>query len=87
MNATFTDLESSSSKSNDDVDKDGNYTTFMAISSVDATSHLKEINEKDGDELEANPNEDEIVPETKFSHYQFSDNEGEDDKEELFVLQ
>ncbi|KAF3962375.1 hypothetical protein CMV_013105 [Castanea mollissima] len=47
----------------------------MAISSVDATSHLVEIKEKDGDDLKTNTTVFEVVPGTNFSHSQFSNNE------------
>lgn len=43
----------------------------MAISNGDATTHLDEINEEDGDDLETIPTEKEVVPETNFSNYQF----------------
>lgn len=57
--------------SDDEVDEDGNYITFMAISNGDATTHLDEINEEDGDDLETIPTEKEVIPETNFSNYQF----------------
>ena len=87
MSATLSDSKRSSSKSDDEANEVGNYTTFIAISSGDAKSHLDEINEEDGDYLKAIPTEDEVVPETNFSHYQFSNNEEEDGKKDLVVLQ
>lgn len=87
MSATLSDSKSSSSKSDDEADEDRNYTTLVAISSGDAKSHLDEINEEDDADLKAIPTEDEVVPETNFSHYQFSNTEEEDGKKELVVLQ
>ena len=82
MTTTLSDSESLSSEF-DDVDEDGNYTASMAISSVDAATHLDQINEEEGDDLEENPIEDEVVPETNFIHYQFSENEEENDNKEF----
>lgn len=83
--ATHTDLENSPYESDNNADEYGNYMAFIAISSVDVAFHLEEINEEDGDELEADPTEDEVDRETNFSHYRFSNNE-EDGKEELVVI-
>ena len=59
----------------------------MAISCADAATHLDEINEEEGDDLEENPTEDKVVPKTNFTHYQFLENEEENDNKELEVLQ
>ena len=45
----------------------------MAISCANATTHLDEINEEEGDDFEENPTGDEVVPETNFTHYQFTE--------------
>lgn len=87
MNATLSNSGNSSSESDDDVDEDGNYTAFMAISSVNAISHLEEINEDDDGDLEVEPTESKVAPETDFNHYQFSDNKDEEEREDLVNLQ
>ena len=43
----------------------------MDISNANATSHPEEINKEDGDNLEVDPTEDEVVSKTNFFHYQF----------------
>ena len=46
----------------------------MEISNANVAAHLEEINKEDGDNLEADPTEDEVVLKTNFSHYQFLSN-------------
>ena len=46
----------------------------MEISNADVAAHLEEINKEDGDNLEADPTEDEVVLKTNFSHYQLLSN-------------
>ena len=43
----------------------------MDISNTNAASHPEEINKEDGDNLEVDPTEDEVVSKTNFFHYQF----------------
>ena len=46
----------------------------MEISNADVAAHLEEINKEDGDNLEADPTEDEVVLKTNFSQYQLLSN-------------
>ena len=46
----------------------------MDISNANAASHPEEINKEDGDNLEVDPTEDEVVSKTNFFHYQFLSN-------------
>ena len=46
----------------------------MDISNADAAAHLEEINKEDGDNLEVDPTEDEVVLKTNFSQYQLLSN-------------
>ena len=46
----------------------------MDISNADVAAHPEEINKEDGDNLEVDPTEDEVVLKTNFSHYQFLSN-------------
>ena len=46
----------------------------MDISNANAASHPEEINKEDGDNLEVDPTEDEVVSKTNFFHYLFLSN-------------
>ena len=68
LTTTLSDSESFSLDLEDSCDGDGNYSTFMAITSVDSNDELDELNEELGEhnnveEIEATDDEDEQLDE------------------------
>ena len=57
LTTTLSNSESSSSDSDDSYDGDGNYPTFMAITSVDSKEELRELNEELGEHIDVKEDE------------------------------
>ena len=68
LTTTFSESESLISDSEDSCDGDGNYSAFMAITSVDTKGELEDLNEElgehtDVEEVEATVDEEEYLDE------------------------
>ena len=57
LTTTLSNSESSSSDSDDSYDGDGNYPTFMAITSVDSKEELRQLNEELGEHIDVKEDE------------------------------